>query len=297
MAFEIKYRDIPSDPLEELPPIGKKCFHGNEVLKCKVYKRRWLTLLIYILFCTVSSSQWTQYAIINNVVTRYYKVDSIYVDWTAIIYMAVYVPAIIPALMFLEKKVQYNPQISPTSYRYATQKISKMTPGMLRRVVWQKLIALMMEAARTSETSVNFYQTTRCNIREDKSSSYSPPREHEISTTQRYRLISINFPCKKTPDVLSSKSYVILLLISCKKTRRRGLGSIVFTFKVRMFASRVDSLYSFQVASTSNSHDIRLSVFFTIWSPLNRSQPFPSISLPTDPSIHNKLFLPHRIWH
>jgi hypothetical protein len=30
-----------------------------------------------------------------------------------------------------------------------------------------RLIALIMEAASTSETSVNFYQTTRCNIPED----------------------------------------------------------------------------------------------------------------------------------
>jgi hypothetical protein len=29
------------------------------------------------------------------------------------------------------------------------------------------MIALMMEAASTSETSVNFYQTIRCNIPED----------------------------------------------------------------------------------------------------------------------------------
>jgi hypothetical protein len=29
------------------------------------------------------------------------------------------------------------------------------------------IIALMMEVADTSETSVNFYQTTRCNIPED----------------------------------------------------------------------------------------------------------------------------------
>jgi hypothetical protein len=29
------------------------------------------------------------------------------------------------------------------------------------------MIALMMEAARTSETSVNFYQTTQCNNPED----------------------------------------------------------------------------------------------------------------------------------
>jgi hypothetical protein len=44
---------------------------------------------------------------------------------------------------------------------------------MLRRVFWWKLtdlsevIALMMEAIRTSETSVNFYQTARRNIPED----------------------------------------------------------------------------------------------------------------------------------
>jgi hypothetical protein len=50
---------------------------------------------------------------------------------------------------------------------------------MLRRVVWYKftdisevvsasiIIALMMEAASISETSVNFYQTTRRNISVD----------------------------------------------------------------------------------------------------------------------------------
>jgi hypothetical protein len=51
-----------------------------------------------------------------------------------------------------------------------------MSSGMLRRVVSQKLtdvleavsraIALMMEAVSTSETSVNFHKTTRCNIPE-----------------------------------------------------------------------------------------------------------------------------------
>jgi hypothetical protein len=34
---------------------------------------------------------------------------------------------------------------------------------------WVVLIALMMEAARTSETLVNFYQTTRC---------YNPENNH-----------------------------------------------------------------------------------------------------------------------
>jgi hypothetical protein len=34
---------------------------------------------------------------------------------------------------------------------------------------------LMMAVTSTSETSVNFYQIARRNIREDKTSSYSPP--------------------------------------------------------------------------------------------------------------------------
>jgi FLVCR family feline leukemia virus subgroup C receptor-related protein len=105
MTFERKYKDLPSEPPVELTSISEKCFHGDDVVKCKVYKRRWLILLIFVLFSIVSTSQWTQYAIISNVVIRYYNIESVYVEWTAIIYMAVYVPAVIPALIFLEKKV------------------------------------------------------------------------------------------------------------------------------------------------------------------------------------------------
>jgi len=108
MTFERKYRDVPSEPPVELTPTGEKFFHGGDVLQCKVYKRRWLILLIFILFNIVSTLQWTQYAIINNIVIRYYHVESVYVEWTAIVFMAVYVPAIIPALIFLEKKVCTN---------------------------------------------------------------------------------------------------------------------------------------------------------------------------------------------
>lgn len=114
MNFERKYRDISSEPPVELTPIGEKCLQGGDVIKCKVYNRRWLILLIFTLFNIVSTSQWTQYAIINNIVIRYYHVESVYVEWTAIIFMAAYAPAIIPALMFLEKKVCTNchPQTS-----------------------------------------------------------------------------------------------------------------------------------------------------------------------------------------
>jgi hypothetical protein len=44
-----------------------------------------------------------------------------------------------------------------------------VSSGLLRRVVWQKftMIALMMEAASTPQTSENFYQTTLRNNPED----------------------------------------------------------------------------------------------------------------------------------
>jgi hypothetical protein len=57
-----------------------------------------------------------------------------------------------------------------------TKKI--LSPGMLRRVVAD---ITLMEAASTSETSINFYYTRRGKIPEDKSSSYSPPSEPEVS--------------------------------------------------------------------------------------------------------------------
>jgi hypothetical protein len=46
-----------------------------------------------------------------------------------------------------------------------------------------EVLALMMEAASTSETSLNFYQTTRCNIPEDSLlyPQLSPFHLHKLS--------------------------------------------------------------------------------------------------------------------
>jgi hypothetical protein len=46
-----------------------------------------------------------------------------------------------------------------------------------------RLIALMMEAVRTSETLVNFYETTRRNIPED---SHHHPRRRENLKSHKY---------------------------------------------------------------------------------------------------------------
>jgi hypothetical protein len=51
-----------------------------------------------------------------------------------------------------------------------------------------KIIALMMETVNTSETSVNFYETTRCNIAED---SHLHTHRREMPKSH-YRLIYLN---------------------------------------------------------------------------------------------------------
>lgn len=77
--------------------------HENRVVK--VYKRRWIVLSIYILLAAVSAFQWIEYSIITNIIMRYYKVSSLMVDWTSIMYMAIYTPLIIPASYIIDKKV------------------------------------------------------------------------------------------------------------------------------------------------------------------------------------------------
>ncbi|XP_011698243.1 PREDICTED: feline leukemia virus subgroup C receptor-related protein 2-like [Wasmannia auropunctata] len=68
-----------------------------EPLKLKVYKKRWLMLAIYMLYSGANSSQWIEYSIITNIVTRYYGVSSLTVDWTSMSFMAFYAAFIFPA--------------------------------------------------------------------------------------------------------------------------------------------------------------------------------------------------------
>lgn len=55
-----------------------------------VFAKRWLILS---LFCALSMSnafQWIEYAIISNIIVKYYGVDYKVVDWTSMIYMLAY---------------------------------------------------------------------------------------------------------------------------------------------------------------------------------------------------------------
>ncbi|GJQ67523.1 hypothetical protein Trydic_g8335 [Trypoxylus dichotomus] len=69
----------------------------------EVYKIRWLILGIFVLYSASNAMQWIQYSIIANIITEFYGVSSIAVDWTSMIYMVLYIPTVFPASFFLDK--------------------------------------------------------------------------------------------------------------------------------------------------------------------------------------------------
>lgn len=97
----------------------------HEIRAVKVYKRRWIVLVIYILLAAVSTFQWIEYSIITNIITKYYGVSSLAVDWTSIMFMAIYTPLIIPATYIIDKKV--NP---PLKSWYVTIKLCNKFKGV-----------------------------------------------------------------------------------------------------------------------------------------------------------------------
>ncbi|EZA58153.1 hypothetical protein DMN91_009054 [Ooceraea biroi] len=75
----------------------------TQALETKIYKRRWLILIIFVLYSASNSMQWIQYSIIANIVMKYYNVSNFLVDMTSMIYMITYIPLIFPASYLLDK--------------------------------------------------------------------------------------------------------------------------------------------------------------------------------------------------
>ncbi|XP_056638267.1 uncharacterized MFS-type transporter C09D4.1 isoform X1 [Diorhabda sublineata] len=74
-----------------------------EVEKIQVYGVRWLVLGLFVLYSAINAMQWIQFSIINDVIVKYYGVSSMWVDWTSMIYMVLYIPFVFPASYLLEK--------------------------------------------------------------------------------------------------------------------------------------------------------------------------------------------------
>ncbi|CAG9856708.1 unnamed protein product [Phyllotreta striolata] len=72
--------------------------------KIKTYKRRWIILILYMIYNAVGSFQWIAYSSITNLVVKYYGVSSMVVDWTSIAYNAIYPLFVVPASYIIDKE-------------------------------------------------------------------------------------------------------------------------------------------------------------------------------------------------
>ncbi len=70
----------------------------------RVYGKRYFILVIFILFSMSNAFQWIEYAIIDNIITKYYDTTTFWVNCTSVVYMISYIIGIIPATWILDKK-------------------------------------------------------------------------------------------------------------------------------------------------------------------------------------------------
>ncbi|XP_050424867.1 feline leukemia virus subgroup C receptor-related protein 2-like isoform X2 [Adelges cooleyi] len=71
----------------------------------KLYKSRWVVLVVFMLYSMSNAAHWIQYSIISNITVKFYGVSNFLVDLTSTIYMLVYVPLVIPASWLLDRKL------------------------------------------------------------------------------------------------------------------------------------------------------------------------------------------------
>lgn len=69
----------------------------------KPTNKRYLILFLFCLHSMINAAQWIYLSTITNIVTRYYKVDNLAVNWTSMVYMLVYIPLVVPASWLFEK--------------------------------------------------------------------------------------------------------------------------------------------------------------------------------------------------
>lgn len=89
--------------------MSKEIVNGEKIDdEIKAYHTRWIILTIFILYGALNSFQWIEYSSITEFVVKYYNISSLAVDWTSIIYMALYPFLVIPCSFLIEKTVTTN---------------------------------------------------------------------------------------------------------------------------------------------------------------------------------------------
>ncbi|GAA6109212.1 feline leukemia virus subgroup C receptor-related protein 2 [Tachysurus ichikawai] len=70
----------------------------------RLYRRRWLIVLLFSAYSLCNAYQWIQYGIINNIFMQFYSVSAFAVDWMSMVYMLTYIPFVFPVTWLLDRK-------------------------------------------------------------------------------------------------------------------------------------------------------------------------------------------------
>ncbi|XP_021165959.2 feline leukemia virus subgroup C receptor-related protein 2 isoform X2 [Fundulus heteroclitus] len=74
------------------------------LMETKLYKRRWVMLLLFSIHSMSNAFMWLQYSIISNIFTRFYNIDTVAVDWLSMVYFLTYVLLIVPVSWALDNR-------------------------------------------------------------------------------------------------------------------------------------------------------------------------------------------------
>nr|CAI5840952.1 unnamed protein product [Callosobruchus analis] len=69
----------------------------------RAYKKRWIILAIFVYYSGINAFQWIEYSSITHLAVKYYQVSTLTVDWTSIVYMALYAPLFVPSSYVIDK--------------------------------------------------------------------------------------------------------------------------------------------------------------------------------------------------
>lgn len=70
----------------------------------RLYRRRWLIVLLFSSYSLCNAYQWIQYGIISNIFMQFYGVSAFAVDWMSMVYMLTYIPFVFPVTWLLDRK-------------------------------------------------------------------------------------------------------------------------------------------------------------------------------------------------
>ncbi|XP_053553105.1 feline leukemia virus subgroup C receptor-related protein 2 [Bombina bombina] len=80
-------------------PNGDPVAAGKEI---RLYKRRWVMVLMFSSYSLCNAFQWLQYGIVSNIFINYYGVSSLAIDWLSMAYMLAYIPLLFPVAWLLD---------------------------------------------------------------------------------------------------------------------------------------------------------------------------------------------------